>query len=179
MIDIRRKTIGMFVVFLMLAMLATPLAMAKPAEKTTFIACQMPTSTQPTQPPEFEHWVTDGDTAHIRNMLGTGRIWWGTTIPSGTPSGSTSSVIMGNTNLKTGQGIIKFEMTWTIGKGSYEGNLIVMAIGAPFTENLLAKDLYIHGVMHGEGAFAGQTLLVDGTKLIGQPFEWTGTMIMP
>ena len=174
-----RRALLMVVVFLLLSSVFALPALAKPPEKTTFVACQIPNSSQPTQPPEYRHWVTDGDTAHFRNQLGAGKIFWGKTIPSGAPSGTTDSIIMGNVNAKTGQGTIKFEMTWTIGGGSYEGNLIAMAIGAPFAESPLAYDYYIHGVMHGEGAFAGQTLLVDGTKLVGQPFEWTGTIIMP
>ena len=41
------------------------------------------------------------------------------------------------------------------------------------------KQAILYGVMQGKGAFAGQTIIIDGTRLVGKPFQWTGTIITP
>jgi hypothetical protein len=151
--------------------------MAAPAQKESFTAVQVPNSTPPPSP-DYKMWVTDGYTYHSRDFIGAGMIWFGTTIPSGPPTGTTSSVIMSDINVKTGEGNMKFEMTWTIGEGSYEGNIIGKMVAPPYS-GPGNYDTYLHRVLQGKGAFAGQTVQVDGTKLVGKPFEWTGTIMTP
>ena len=172
------RSILLSVMFLLIGSAFVLPVMAAPAEKESFIAVQVPNST-PTPSPDYKMWRTEGDTVHMRNQNGAGQIWFGTTTPSGPPTGTTSSVITVDLNLKTGQGNIKYDMTWTIGEGSYEGNIIGKMVAPPYTSGGQNYNYDLHGVMQGKGAFAGQTIIIDGTKLVGQPFQWTGTMITP
>ena len=87
------------------------------------------------------------------------------------------STISINLNLNTGEGVVKFEMNWVLAGITFSGNIHGKMVGAPFasgTANYAFNDL--HGVLQGPD---GQTLMLDGSKPIGQPFTWTGTIIMP
>ncbi len=152
--------------------------LAAPAEKVDFIAKQPPNPVQPPQGEDFVRFTTDGDTIHCRNQLGAGtiKLWYGT-VASGTPAyeGTTSSVIMWNLNLKTGEGPIKYEMTWTFRGGTFEGNIDGTMIALSPTANIMTG---AHGVLHGTGIFEGQTVILRGERPQGQPFTWTGTILM-
>ncbi len=173
-----KKTFLLLVVSMLLCSAFLVPAMATPAQKESFIAVQVPDQTPPPSP-DIRTWVTDGDTFHTRNLLGSGHIWFDKTVPSGPPTGTTTSEITIDLNVKTGVGNIKFVMTWTIGAGTYEGNLIGTLVAPPYTEGPANYNMYVHGVLQGKGVFAGQTVLVNGTRLVGQPFEWTGTIVIP
>ena len=156
--------------------------MAAPAQKVSFTAIQIPNSTPPPQGEDFRVWVTEGDTFHTRNQNGAGTIKiWTTNSLASPPNyvGTTSSKIDNNINLKTGEGMAKFQMTWTLPGGTFEGNIIGKLTAPPFTNNPMAYSQDLHGVLHGTGDFEGQTAMFDGTKPAGQPFTWTGTIIIP
>jgi hypothetical protein len=171
-----KKIVVLLLSLLVSAAFAFPV-LAQPAQKTVFLAVQVPNANIPQ--PDITTWVTDGDTVHVRDMAGAGRIWFNTATPSGPATGTTISDIMSDINLKTGQGNIKFVMTWTIGAGSYEGNIVGKCVAAPYTQGATNYDMYLHGVLQGKDAYAGQTITLDGTRLVGHPFEWTCTLITP
>ncbi len=177
-----RKILGITIALLTAALLVLP-ALAAPAEKVSFIAKQVPDNPQPPQGDDYVKFRTDGDTVHCRNQIGSGtiKLWIGT-VASGTPTytGVTASVISWNINLKTeplASGPIKYEMTWTFTNGGiFEGNIIGTSESLTSSVSIMTD---LHGVLRGSGTFEGQTLLLEGSRQPGQPFIWTGTIIMP
>lgn len=177
-----KKKVSLIVLILGLLMLfaAVPV-MAAPAQKIPFTAKQTP-GLPPPQGEDYRMWVTDGYTVHVRNQKGVGTIKiWTTNIPPVAPNyqGTTSSIIDVNINLKTGEGDIKFEMTWTLPGGTFEGNILGKMVAPPFTSGAMNYAYTLHGVLQGTGDFEGQTATFDGTKPVGQPFTWTGIIIVP
>ncbi len=170
-------TVALTVLMMLVAVMP---ALAQPTEKKIpFYAIQIPNVPPPTQPPEYSVFVTEGDTFHARNQVGAGKLWISPNAPPSAPSGTTSSIIIININLKTGEGDIKFEMTWTIGAGTYEGNIIGKLVGPPYASSSAQYNMYLHGVLHGTGVFEGQKIQLEGIRLVGQPFVWTGTILTP
>ncbi len=163
-----------FALFTMIAAVAP--ALAAPAEKTSFTAKQILDTTQPPSP-DLRIVETEGDTVHVRNQLGAGKLWISPNAPPSAPTGTTSSTIMLNVNRKTGEGEMKLEMMWTIGEGTCEGNIIGKMVGPPFASNPNQYNVYAHGVLQGKGSLEGQTILLEGTRLLGQPWVWTGTIV--
>ncbi len=155
---------------------------ASPAQRIPFTATQRPNPIQPPSSPDFRVNLTEGDTYHVRNLLGAGKINSSLTVARLNPNyqGTTSSIIDLNINLKTGEGIIKYNMTWTFSTGSFQGMIIGKLSAAPFTSGQQSYLQELHGVLQGTGAFAGQTIMFDGVKQPGvNPFIWTGTLIIP
>ena len=180
-IEMNKNTVAVLVfAFLMMFAMVAP-ALAAPAEKVIFIAKQVGNSVPPPPADDYRKITTPGDTIHTINQLGAGtiKLWIGTTEATGTPTyqGTTNSIIMWNLNLKNDyQGVIKFEMTWTLPEGTFEGNIIGEMYAPLPNVNVLTG---LHGVLHGTGIFEGQTLMLQGARPLGQPFTWTGTIIIP
>jgi hypothetical protein len=182
-IEMNKNTVAVLVfVFLMMFAMVAP-ALAAPAEKVTFIAKQIPDNPQPQQGDDFVRVTTNGDIVHCRNQIGSGtiKLWLGT-VATGTPNyqGETDSISMWSLNLKSEPaptGPIKLEMTWTFTNGGiFEGNIVGTMTALSLTANIMSD---MHGVLHGSGAFEGQTLKLEGSRPAGQPFTWTGTIIIP
>jgi hypothetical protein len=176
-----KKIVGIAITLLTIAILITPAVSAAPAEKVSFIAKQMPDNPQPPQGDDFVRFTTGGDTVHCRNSIGSGtiKLWLGTTA-TGTPTytGETDSITIWNLNLKTDplpKAPIKLQMIWTFTNGGvFEGNIEGTMITLSQTSNIMSD---MHGVLHGSGAFEGQTLIMEGSRPAGQPFTWIGTII--
>jgi hypothetical protein len=172
----KERIIVFALVSLMMFAVVAPV-LAQPAERVSFIAKQMPNNPQPQQGDDYVKFTTPGDTVHIRNQLGAGtiKLWFGSTA-SGTPAyvGTTSSIIEMLVNLKTGEGPIKYEMTWTFTGGTFEGNINGKIIAPTPTANIMTD---LHGVLQGTGVFEGQTIQLEGSRPTGQPFTWTGTIL--
>jgi len=171
-----RKILGIIVAFLALAMLTVPV-MAKPAEKVTFTAIQIPI---PQPPPPGSISVSNGDIVHGKNLPGAGTIkLWIDSAPPATPTytGTSSALLIYNINLKTGEGPVKFNMTWTFATGTFEGNILggIADLSGPGMNAFVD----CHGVLHGTGEFEGQIIQIAGEKPVGQPFTWTGTIVIP
>ncbi len=168
----KKTTVAMLILaFGFLMMLTVFPATAEPATFTEFTATQTPSAKQPPSP-DLVTRATNGETLHVRNLNGAGTIVG--SIPE-LASGSTSSVIMVQRHA-SGEGdlgIVKFEMTWTFGDNTFEGNIIGKVIG----QNAYST---LHGVVQGTNDFKGNTILLDGTKpAMTSPFSWTGTLIKP
>ncbi len=116
------KKILVIAVALMFAAMFTAPVLAAPAEHVSFTATQIPNAQQPPQDPEvYRVWTTEGDVVHVRNMAGAGTIIL--RILGQTPiSGTTSSSIDVNRNMKTGSAIAKFLMTWTFADSNVSRN---------------------------------------------------------
>jgi hypothetical protein len=163
------------------------------AEKFTFYAKQ-----QPTGGGLVDSKITQGMTWH-GDLAGAGlvTIWKdpAMTGPKLYASKSTSSSIDVNINLKTGLGNIKYDMTWQLASdGWFEGNIVGKLQGEPFVQGSINyANVDLHAVLQGKGSFAGQTIIIDGSKAAGYitvniggnptqipaPFYWTGTWIIP
>lgn len=168
-----------FALLMMLTVIAP--AFAAPAEKLAFTAKQVPSMVQPPSP-DVKNILTEGDTVHVRNMNGAGRINSSLAVARMNPNyqGTTSSIVRVNINLKTGEGDIVYEMTWTFLTGSFHGNIVGKISAAPFTQSAFVYAQDLHGVLRGDGAFEGQTIMVDGGKVAGMaPFIWEGTIVVP
>jgi hypothetical protein len=164
-----RKVLVIAVALMAVAMLATPV-LAKPAQKIDFTA-QL-TNIGSTVVDTF---TTPSGIEH-RDVLGWGIITSWTGAEESTFLGAaTSSVISVTNNLNTGTGVIKFDMTWHLTGGTFEGNVIGHLDGVGPT----AAQTDLHGVFQGTGDFKGQTIILNGNKPSGQPFTWTGTIIIP
>ena len=158
-------------------------AFAASAQKIPFSATQIPVAPPPPLP-DYRAFVTEGNTSHTQNSVGNGKINSTLSVAWMTPNkqGDTRSTIQIVYNLKTGKGEIKFNMTWTFLTGSFQGNIIgkLSDPTPPFTDSYLANAAEFHGVLQGDGAFKGQTIVIDGTKAAGSLlFVWTVTLIVP
>ena len=177
----RKIAVTILAVALLIICLSIPAAFAAPAQKIAFTARQAPAPVQP-QSPDIKVVETNGDTVHVQNLNGEGRINSSLAVARMNPSyqGTTRSVIRVNLNLKTGEGNIVYEMTWTFSTGSFHGNLIGKMSAAPYTQNSFMYEQDVHGVLVGDGAFEGWKIMVDGGKVAGMaPFIWEGTIVVP
>ncbi len=168
----KKITVAMLILAFGFLMILTVFpAVAEPAKFTEFTATQTPVSPRPPSPDLVTN-TTNGNTLHVRNLNGAGKIVG--SIPE-IASGSTRSVIMVERHV-SGEGDlgnVKFEMTWTFGDNTFEGNIIGKVIG----QNAYST---LHGVLQGTNDFKGYTILLDGTKpTMTSPFSWTGTLIKP
>ncbi len=179
-----KKAVLLIVSVLTISMIIAIVApvFAASAQRIPFTATQRPNPIQPTPSPDFRVNLTEGDTYHARNLLGAGKINSSLTVARLNPNyqGTTSSVIDLNINIKTGEGFIKYNMTWTFATGYFQGMIVGKLSAAPFTVGQQSYLQELHGVLQGAGAFAGQTIMFDGVKQPGvNPFIWTGTLIIP
>lgn len=164
-------------------MLVAP-AMARPTHKMH--CCQF-TATQiglgGSQGPDYVTYVTENNVKISKNTLGWGTInlWISPNTSPSTPNlqGSTSSVIDTLINLNTGKGWIKYEMTWTFDGGTFEGIIVGNLAGPAGIQPPTAySSPNLCGILKGTGIFEGETAVFSGTRPLGQPFSWTGTIIM-
>jgi hypothetical protein len=166
--------------FLMISTLLAP-AVAAPAQKMAFLGKQIP-NLVPVPSPDAKFNETKGDTVHVMNVNGAGTINSSLAVAWVTPNhqGTTSSIVRVNINLKTGEGDIVYEMTWTFLTGSFSGNILGRITAAPFTQSAFVYAQDLHGVLRGDGDFEGWIIMVDGRKAAGTaPFIWEGTIIIP
>jgi hypothetical protein len=177
------KKVAVLVLAFTLVMMLTVIApaFAAPAEKLAFTAKQVPNMVPPPSP-DVKNNLTDGDTVHVRDMNGAGKINSSLVVVWMNPNyqGTTSSIVRVNINLKTGEGDIVYEMTWTFLTGSFHGNIVGKISAAPFTQSAFVYAQDLHGVLRGDGEFEGQTIMLDGGKAAGiAPFIWEGTIVVP
>jgi hypothetical protein len=166
---IKTNLLVILAIFLCISAIAPTIA--QPAEKATFTGTQTPASPQPPSP-DLVAFTTDGGTVHVRNLNGAGTI----SLKIGTQSpisGTTSSIIQVDRKV-TGEGNVKFAMTWTFSDGTFVGNILGQIAGA---------NVYLdcHGVLQCTGVYEGWTLKLEGSKPTAgpTPFSWTGTIITP
>ncbi len=168
----KREILGIFVVtVLVLAMLVTILpVLGQPVQKITFTAKQTPTTPQT----QNTH-VTPSNIAHV-DVLGAGKITSWTGDKASIFLGAlTSSNINFTINRNIGLGVIKFDMTWHVTGGTFEGNVLGELSGTGTAANYLD----LHATFRGTGDYQGWTIKLEGDKLAGQPFTWTGEIIIP
>jgi hypothetical protein len=178
---VKKVAVAVLVFTLLLMVTVIAPAFAAPAQKLAFAAKQIPNMVQPPSP-DVKNFLTEGDTAHARNMNGAGTINSSLAVTWMTPNhqGTTSSVVRANINLKTGEGDIVYEMTWTFLTGSFQGNIVGKISAAPYTQSAFFYAQDLHGVLRGDGEFEGWTIMVDGGKAAGMaPFIWQGTIVVP
>jgi hypothetical protein len=177
-----KKVAVLVLTFALIIMLTvTAPAFAAPAEKLAFTAKQIPNMVLPPSP-DAKFNETKGDTVHVMNVNGAGTINSSLAVAWVTPNhqGTTSSIVRVNINLKTGEGNIVYEMTWTFLTGSFSGNIVGRISAAPFTQSAFVYAQDLHGVLRGDGDFEGWTIMVDGGKAAGiAPFIWEGTIVVP
>jgi hypothetical protein len=175
--------IAAFFLFVMGGLLVAP-AMARPTNR---IQCIQFTATQigigNMHGPDFVNYVTDNNVQITKDVLGWGMIsLW--TSPNSDPSspnlqGSTSSKIDVLTNLNTGKGLIKYEMTWTFDGGTFEGIIVGNLVGPTGNQPPTAySSPNLYGILKGTGIFEGQTAIFSGTRPLGPTFSWKGTIII-
>ena len=90
-------------------------------------------------------------------------------------------------NTKTDDGVIHFDMKWvllsgTVEIGTFEGQINGQTITYAYLPNGYPNypaqtAVYLHTVLHGSGVFDGQTLKLDGVKLVNQPLKWEGLLL--
>ena len=167
--------------FLMVSLALAPV-LAAPFQMFTFTAQQTPTSSsivsQYTTPGNIWHAVVDG--------YGTITSWNGPDA-SLFLGASTTSTIYVVINLNRGEGAIKFEMTWQLTGGTFEGNVVgLVEQGTGLGGTTLGSEHYeligLHAVFKGTGDYAGWNVMFYGYKPLSTttnfaPFSWTGMII--
>jgi hypothetical protein len=169
---VKREILALFtVVVLLLAMLITFLpVLAQPAQKIPFTATQTPTT-----PAVIDVDVTPGNIEHLE-IRGAGIISSWTGDKASIFLGAiTSSYIQWTINLDTLLGVVKFDMTWQVTGGTFEGNVHGHTSGTGTAVSY--NDL--HATFRGTGDYQGWTIKLEGSKAPGQPFAWTGELIIP
>jgi hypothetical protein len=131
--------------------------------------------------PNYVNIVTDDNIRIVKDLLGSGIIslWISPNAYPSTPNlkGTTSATISSITNQNTGQGWIEFQMTWTFAGGTFKGILVGKLVGPPGNQLPTAYAITdVHGILVGSGVFKGQIAIFIGSKPVGQPFSWTGTI---
>jgi hypothetical protein len=77
-------------------------------------------------------------------------------------------------NSNTAQGKVMVHWTWHLTGGSFVGSFAGDVDGVGLTAALVN----LHGVMLGTGDYKGWIIIIDGNKPTGQPFSWTGTIVI-
>ena len=100
---------------------------------------------------------------------------------------ATSSEISLTINTKTDDGVIHFVMKWAKMSGGIEiGAFTGQINGKTKTYAYLPNgypnypaqtESFIHAVLQGSGIYEGQTLMLDGTRVLGQPLKWEGFLL--
>ena len=183
-----KKTLIIFPLALLalLAMVAPAMACQVNSEgnlcghNLSFTGTQIPTGNGPG--PNYVTTVTSDNILIVKDLLGHGiiNLWTNPNSYPSTPSlqGTTSSVIDSTINLNTGMGWITYQMTWTFTSGTFQGIIVGKLVGPSGNQPPTAyAQTDLHGILFGSGAFKGQTAVFDGSKPVGQPFSWTGTLI--
>jgi hypothetical protein len=170
----------------LLAMIAPAMACQVNGEGNWYSHIQCFTGTQigsSAPGPNYVATITSNDILIVKDLLGHGFIslWISPNSYPSAPSlqGTSSSVIDVKINLNTGIGWITYQMTWTFTGGSFQGIIVGKLVGPPGIQPSTAyADTDCHGILVGSGVFKGQTAIFDGSKPVGQPFSWTGIIVM-
>jgi len=168
--------------FLMVSLALAPV-LAAPFQMFTFTAQQTPTGATLVSSIVTPHNIWQAE------FLGYGKItsWTGPDASLFLDS-LTSSTIYWVVNLNAGVGVIKFEMTWHLAGGTFEGNVVgFMERGTGLGGHTSIGSLYyeligLHAVFKGTGDYAGWTVMFYGYKPLSTstnaaPFSWTGRVI--
>jgi hypothetical protein len=167
--------------FLMVSLALAPV-LACPFQMFTFTAQQTPTGSS-----IVSQYTTPDDVWHAE-LLGAGTITsWNGPDASLFLGASTTSTIYAVINLNSGKGAIKFEMTWHLTGGTFEGNVVgLVEQGTGLGGTTLGSEHYeligLHAVFTGTGDYAGWTVMFYGYKPLSTttnfaPFSWTGMII--
>lgn len=167
--------------FLIVSLALAPV-LAMPFQMFAFTAQQTPKGSS-----IVSQYITPSDVWHVE-LLGAGII---TSWPGSDAllflGASTSSTIYAVINLNSGKGVIKFEMTWQLTGGTFEGNVTgLIEQGTGLGGTTLGSEHYeligLHAVFKGTGDYAGWTIIFYGYKPLSTttnaaPFSWTGIVI--
>ena len=167
--------------FLMVSLALAPV-LACPFQMFTFTAQQTPTGATLVSSIVTPHNIWQAE------FLGYGKItsWTGPDASLFLDS-LTSSTIYWVVNLNAGVGVIKFEMTWHLAGGTFEGNVVgLVEQGTGLGGTTLGSEHYeligLHAVFKGTGDYAGWNVMFYGYKPLSTttnfaPFSWTGMII--
>jgi hypothetical protein len=179
------KRMGLVLAFFLVLMGATLIApaMALPTHRiycSHFTAEQIGMGGSPG--PNFANYIVYDNIQITKGVLGWGMIslWICPNSPPSTPDlqGSTSSVINTIMNLSNGKGWIEYQMTWTFTGGTFQGMIVGNLLGPPGNQPPTAYGSpNLYGVLKGTGIFEGKAAIFIGTRSVGQPFSWTGTIV--
>jgi len=181
-----KKTVVALIValsFLMVSFALAP-ALAAPPRMFTFTAQQTPKGSS------IVSQYTTAEGIWHAELLGAGSITsWNGPDASLFLGASTTSTIYAVINLNTGVGAIKFEMTWHLAAGTFEGNVVgLVEQGTGLGGTTLGSEHYeligLHAVFQGTGDYNGWTIMFYGYKPLSTttntaPFSWTGMVIEP
>lgn len=142
--------------------------MAAPATKSAVTVTSKPISAIP-----GEYMMTEGGILQVRGSQATYEITLN--IYAESPLvGTSTNVLDGRVNTKTGEAVFHYDVIWTFEDGSFEGVMQSRLESYPQPYEYYE----IHCVLKGEGEFEGQTLKLtyEGTTM--NPV-WTGFIIRP
>jgi hypothetical protein len=194
-----KKILGIIVVLMAIAMLATPVMATSPKKIPVTIAIEVIEITGPT-----EFWVTAGNVAHGRGDTLT--VDWSITgegIPTSLSDGTAAEVGIFNANLNNpggtaeimlgpvpvqvpiGTGIRIWKMVIDFGDGNtFEGQVNSRGIQWVATEGPIAGASILwdgtqHGVLQGKGDYKGWTLVWETLRVEGVDVSKEAYMLIP
>jgi hypothetical protein len=164
---VTRKILGVCIVFMLVAMLATPVLAVSP-KKISVTATQ---SGGVVPGPESITWTTEGGIRQFRDYIGAGTVTLN--IPGQDPlTGPSSSVFDFTINTKTQVGVFHGRMTWEFNDGTFEG---VDQMTMYYAEGARRE---AHMVLHGSDAFEGWVITLNGVSIAGV-MNWEGFLLIP
>ncbi len=162
--------IVLFALSLLMVFAAVAPVLAIPAQKIAFTVKSAPVSFTIVDTHTTPSGIIHQDVSFIGMLFGA------TGTEASIFSGATvSGINVQNVNSNTAQGEVKVHWTWHLTGGSFEGNFHGDVAGLGLTAALVN----LHGVLQGTGDYSGWTISIDGNKPSGQPFSWTGTILIP
>jgi hypothetical protein len=165
-IEMKGKILGICIVLLLVAILATPIAVAEPAQKIPVTAVTSGASNT-----IIEERTTNGGIYHSISTRDGGTV---TLTKEGQAPivGTYSEVVHLTRNTKTGETVIQnFDAVWVFTGGSFEGlKQTRITSGTPLT-------IEQHAVFQGTGIFEGQTLMLS-QEAPPYPAIYTGILLI-
>jgi len=164
---------------LLIASLAVSVACASP-EKVAVTGIQLGSTAVVSQ--EFNNGGV-----YFHEASGTGSVTLSITGQSAPLVLVTTSQISLVINTKTNDGVIHFVMKWAKMSGGTEiGAFSGQINGKTETHAYLPNgypnypaqtESFIHAVLQGSGIYKGETLMLEGTRVLGEPLKWEGFLL--
>lgn len=157
-----------FAVFIFLLISLVSPAIAVPATKTPVTATSVRISAV-----SGEKWQTNGDIIQVRGNAATYSVTLN--IFGQDPlEGISTNILDGTVNMKTGEAVFQYSVTWTFDGGSFEGRMQSQLESYPPPY----ETYEIHCVLKGSGEFKGQMLHLFYEGTTTDPV-WNGYLINP